>query len=206
MPETTKAKAKPAFSPSNAFKSLDMFGEGIGFSIYGRGVHQSYLGALVSLIAIVVTLSYALDRAQTMLEYNDTTHQETRTDEEYTIDAPLEYNESGVQIAVTIVNALTFTPDLHPDGYLDVKFNIVEWGWSQGELGITETVLPTFVCTEDYLKTHYTDITSTKKLDLFSNASFCITDPSSISLFGSDYSLKQVRELMVSIDRCKSEV
>ena len=43
----------------NKFKSLDFFGQTVGFEIAGKRSLNSYLGALVSLLITAVTLFYA---------------------------------------------------------------------------------------------------------------------------------------------------
>ena len=73
-----KGKQSASEKISSTFKSLDLFGEGIGFTVGGNGTHRTCFGACLSLIAIVVTISYAQDRFKTMLAYGDTTQQVTR--------------------------------------------------------------------------------------------------------------------------------
>ena len=91
-----------------ALKSLDFFGEGIGFSIEGQGTHHSWLGALLSLFAIVVTFSYALNRADTMAKFGDTSHQTTSIETEYTKDAQLTFEESKILFAFALSNSTDF--------------------------------------------------------------------------------------------------
>ena len=57
------------------FKSLDFFGQTVGFQIAGKGSLNSYLGALVSLLISAVSLFYAVGRFETMLAYGDTVYQ-----------------------------------------------------------------------------------------------------------------------------------
>ena len=73
---------------SSKFKSLDLFGESVGFTIRGNGTHQTFFGAFLSLFAIVVTISYAQDRLKTMFAYGDTTYQETKQKSNYNPTEP----------------------------------------------------------------------------------------------------------------------
>ena len=56
------------------FKSIDLYGESIGFEIGGESSFTSYLGAFVTLIILVITFSYAIQCFETMRFYQDTTH------------------------------------------------------------------------------------------------------------------------------------
>lgn len=55
-------------------KSLDFFGQTVGFEIGGQRSLNSYLGALLSLMITAVSLFYAVGRFETMLEYGDTVY------------------------------------------------------------------------------------------------------------------------------------
>ena len=55
-------------------KSIDKFGEGVSFEIEGRATKTSYLGSLLSITLIVITLSYAWTRFEVMRSYGDTAH------------------------------------------------------------------------------------------------------------------------------------
>lgn len=129
MAESDKTRQQRGCHPGKAFRSLDLFGESVGFLIEGKATHQSILGAFVSLVAIVVTLSYFLDRTQTMLEFGDTVHQTTEEVIEYTKEQPLNYDESGMAIAVGFIdNHTAFPSGINPaDGYLDISFGLQEW-------------------------------------------------------------------------------
>ena len=54
------------------FKSFDQWGEGVGFQIKGEGTYNSYTGAFLTLVIIVITLSYAIKQYGTMVDYEDT--------------------------------------------------------------------------------------------------------------------------------------
>ena len=54
-------------------KSLDIFGEGVGFSIRdGKSTHTTYFGSLMTLLLIVITGTYTFKRYNVMAEYGDT--------------------------------------------------------------------------------------------------------------------------------------
>ena len=55
-------------------KSFDLFGQGIGFEIAGRGSLNSYIGAILSTAITAVTLFYGISRFNTMVERADTAY------------------------------------------------------------------------------------------------------------------------------------
>ena len=57
-------------------KSIDMFEESIGFSMdkKGNASNKSVLGALLSLIVIVISTTYAVKRYGVMVNFEDTVH------------------------------------------------------------------------------------------------------------------------------------
>ena len=58
-----------------------------------------------------------------MLKFGDTVHQRTEEVIEYTEEHPLNYDKSGVVIAIGFLNTKTVLPDgIHPDGYLNITF------------------------------------------------------------------------------------
>ena len=58
---------------AKTFKSLDLFGEGVSLEVDGQATHKTWVGALFSLVIIVVTISYAVTRFEVMRKYGDTT-------------------------------------------------------------------------------------------------------------------------------------
>ena len=58
----------------NKVKSLDFFGQRVGFELGGRQTLNSYLGALLSVLIIAISLFYAVGRFETMLKYGDTVY------------------------------------------------------------------------------------------------------------------------------------
>ena len=70
---------------SETVKKADMFGEAIGFEFKGSSSYRTLPGAFVSIIIIVLTLSYAIDKFSTMVMYEETRHlkiQEPEVNEE----------------------------------------------------------------------------------------------------------------------------
>ncbi len=67
-------------SLGSLIKSVDFFGQSIGFEVAGRGTLNSFLGALLSLSIVVITLFYATDRFETMIDYGDTTYLSVKED------------------------------------------------------------------------------------------------------------------------------
>ena len=57
-------------------KSIDAFGEGVGFNIGdGQSTHTTYFGSLLTLAILVITGTYAFKRYNVMKEYGDTVFQ-----------------------------------------------------------------------------------------------------------------------------------
>ena len=56
----------------NSLRNLDIFGEGVGFSISGNQSVPSYAGAIMTILITVVSLVYAWTRFEVMLSHGDT--------------------------------------------------------------------------------------------------------------------------------------
>ena len=73
MGKTKKAKAGGLERLGSRVKSIDIFGEGVGFNIGGgRSTYQTYFGSFLTLVVIVITSTYAFNRYTIMSEYGDT--------------------------------------------------------------------------------------------------------------------------------------
>ena len=59
-------------SVMSQFTMLDMLGDSIGFNIGGRYKYGTCMGALLSLVVIVLTLVYAAVLVRVMVTYEDT--------------------------------------------------------------------------------------------------------------------------------------
>ena len=44
----------------NAFKSLNMFGEGVSFQVNGKSTYDTVCGSLVSILLLIAIWSYAI--------------------------------------------------------------------------------------------------------------------------------------------------
>lgn len=51
------------------FKSLDNYGESVGFEIEGQPRFSTYVGAFISLIVLFLTFGYAYKRFLVMIEF-----------------------------------------------------------------------------------------------------------------------------------------
>ena len=58
-------------------KRLDIFGSKIGFNIDGSETHQTYMGALFTLVTVILSVIYGSIRFKTMIDKDDTQYQET---------------------------------------------------------------------------------------------------------------------------------
>ena len=107
-------------------KSIDMFGEGVGFSIGdGKATHQSYFGSLLTLVVIVITATYTFKRYSVMSGYEDTVFQTWKKLEPATEDSPLRQEESNFNLMLTLT---LYSPDGSYevvdkfDGYFEINF------------------------------------------------------------------------------------
>ena len=81
---------------SSIFRSFDMFGKSVGFRIEGKETHGSYIGAILTILVIFVTLSYAFRRFDILSSYGDTTHQVSQEANEYSKDSPLAFADTSL--------------------------------------------------------------------------------------------------------------
>ena len=57
-------------------KSIDMFGEGVGFNIGGgKETHKTYVGSILTLMVIMITATYIFKRYSVVSGYEDTLFQ-----------------------------------------------------------------------------------------------------------------------------------
>ena len=84
-----ESKKKNSFELGRKVKSLDIFGEGVGFNIGGgQNSHKTYLGSLLTLVIIVICGTYAFKRYTVLKKYSDTTYQTSSGIEAVTKDSP----------------------------------------------------------------------------------------------------------------------
>ena len=72
-----RQRKKQGFRVFNTLRNLDIFGEGVDFSISGKHSVPSCAGAIMTAFVTVVSLVYAWTRFDVMLNYADTTFQVT---------------------------------------------------------------------------------------------------------------------------------
>ena len=110
-------------------KSIDLFGGGVGFTIGGSSTHKSCFGAVLTLAIIVVTLSYAVNRAQTMAEFGDTVHQTTEEASNISMVNPMRLAETGMMFGVTLIDKSTYVPvsEAEMKGIGDITLETFEW-------------------------------------------------------------------------------
>ena len=104
-------------------KSLDIFGEGVGFNIGdGQSTHTTYFGSLLTLAIIVITFTYALKRYNVMIEYGDTVVQTITEVNEVTRESLLEQDESKFNL---MFNLFEVKKDgslgVPEEGYIDLR-------------------------------------------------------------------------------------
>ena len=60
---------------SEKLTAIDFFGQGVTFNTDGKSQVNSFLGTLMSILIIVITLVYAESRFTILRRYGDTTYQ-----------------------------------------------------------------------------------------------------------------------------------
>ena len=56
------------------YKSFDFFGEGVSFEVNGSSTFNSCPGATLSLSIIVITVLFALNRLNALINFDETIH------------------------------------------------------------------------------------------------------------------------------------
>ena len=183
MPRQKRNTGNPKnFKIGNAVKSIDLFGEGLGFTIGGSSTHKSYLGAFLTLCIIVVTLSYAIDRAQTMMAFGDTVHQGTTSESDFSREQPLILSESGVSFAIAITDSTTFIPvsASEMEGYGTISFMVIQWDADSRTLD--RKPLLTHACTDEDIELYYPQ--AEPGIMAYLKDAVCMDDLAEIQLYG----------------------
>jgi len=136
-----------------AVKSIDIFGESIGFEIGGGRTHKTLLGAAVSLAIIVLTASYTLTQFNTMKDYLGTRHI-SFVEPDVNNRKVVAQAESGLNLAIGLYSNLGWNPepvDWH--GYLEFSFRLRSWGKeaaTENKLTFFQKIdeIPTHKCTQ----------------------------------------------------------
>ena len=63
---------------SKRLKKIDMFGQGIKFTVKGQETYKTCSGAILTLLIYVIVLVYGSNRFQKFYQRQDTSHQQTR--------------------------------------------------------------------------------------------------------------------------------
>ena len=103
-------------------KSIDIFGEGVGFNIGGEDTQfQTYLGSFLTLAVMVITFTYAFKRYSILREYGDTVHQSSLENYLVTKDDPLKQNQTNLNFMFQMFESYDgkFQPSDY-SGYLEV--------------------------------------------------------------------------------------
>ena len=68
---------KVRHSFGSAALSLDLFGQGVGFSVNGKGTFKSFIGLVFSIGILATVLPFGLNKFIKCMEHSDTLHQES---------------------------------------------------------------------------------------------------------------------------------
>ena len=102
-------------------KSIDMFGEGVGFNIGGgKSTHQTYFGSILTLVVLVITGTYTFKRYTVMSGYQDTVFQTSTQLEPFTQDSPLQQDESNFNLMIGL--EIDNKPVDKQNGYIELDF------------------------------------------------------------------------------------
>ena len=69
------AKIRPSLS--SRVLSLDLFGQGVGFSVNGKDSYKSFIGLLFSIGILATVLPFGLNKLIICVDHSDTLHQES---------------------------------------------------------------------------------------------------------------------------------
>ena len=58
----------------DAFKSFDMYGKTIGFTMQGSGSYKTYFGALVTSFVFIMCFAYSGFKLDALYKHSDVTH------------------------------------------------------------------------------------------------------------------------------------
>ena len=108
-------------------KSLDFFGQSPGFMINGASRKGTYLGALLSLVVLILTLSYGIRQAEVMINLADTAHQTAIEDLIFLKDDPFRLGDSRIFMGWNLKEAnklAVHTVDTH--GYVEFQLRLLE--------------------------------------------------------------------------------
>ena len=97
-------------SPLSFLKVFDIFGKTPGFNVDG-GSYNSYCGALLSFLVLVLCLMFSVQKLQGLSEYQDTSIEEY--DNKLSINyftEKMNYNTTGLNVALAFIDVRTGLP------------------------------------------------------------------------------------------------
>ena len=113
------------FSFLEIYKRFDIFGQGVLFNAEGKETVTSCLGATLSLLVTVITIAYAWTRLNVLLEFGDTTFQETNNYRGSTLESDVyRQSDTNFNIAFSMNSLLMEDIDMH--GYLEFEVDLYQ--------------------------------------------------------------------------------
>ena len=104
----------------------DIFGETVSFEVDGASSHQTYLGALLSLIIIAITLAFALKQKATLFHYEGTSYLEI-TKPYANTKTELDYKKTNFNLAFGITKNNWSSDPVNITDYLELKAMLRIW-------------------------------------------------------------------------------
>ena len=115
-----RVNSKKTVRLSSAFRSFDMFAKSIGFHIEGKETHGSYFGAVLTILVLFVTLSYAFRLLDILSSYGDTTHGLSQSANDYSKDSPLAFADTSLVFNFAIKTAGNYNfHNVDTHGYIE---------------------------------------------------------------------------------------
>lgn len=164
-------------------KAFDIFGEGVSFEYDGKSTHRSYLGSLLSIGIIVITISYAVRRFLVMQDRADTVHLQTPITDLYSKESPLDYETTDFDFAFGLKSNTDFNPVFQdPEGYAKFGVYLREWGVVDGTFKREDKPLGYHRCSAEDANGRFVAKNPIRLLEV--QALFCLDDPSELKLYG----------------------
>ena len=135
---------------SRTVKAFDIFGETVSFEYDGKSTYRSYLGSLLSIGIIVITISYAVNRFLVMQDRADTVHLQTPITDLYSKESPLDYSMTEFDFAFGLQSTSSFNIKFEdPEGYAEFRVFIREYGPVNGVYKLEDKELAYHRCTKE---------------------------------------------------------
>ena len=108
-------------------RKFDNYGENASFLIKGESRENTVCGSLVSIVILVITFSYALQRLSVMKEFQDSTHI-VASEPDVNNKRKVTQAESGFNFAIGLINSSTLKPEpIDTHGLVELSINTNEW-------------------------------------------------------------------------------